>query len=207
MLTTERYNAGQPPQTFSAEQQRYLKQELQAIQRSFARATVEQTFNTSSDVLNTGFAVDTWVGGSDLLVPAMGWQHGSMLEWVLVATKTAAGLVPPAFTVRGGGNRSTADTSITTLTSNAQTAATDSAIITITAALQGLAAGSGTLHVTLFLQHMNAATGFANVGNVIVDQNATVTVPSYANQYLSLSLNAGASAAWTITQVRAHALW
>lgn len=207
MLTAERYTVGSPPGDFTTKQQIYLKTELQAIARSFARQTIEQSYNTSMVSQGPGFATDTWIAGSQVLVPPAGWQFGTLLEWRIVASKTAAGVAAPVFAIRGGRLLSTSDTLITTVTGNAQTAATDDAVISIYAAVQDLTTRTGTLVSTLQVLHSNAATGFTNTNVGITTQSAAVSIPFYGDQYLSLSLNAGAAAAWTITQVRAHALW
>src|SRR5438046_1702111 len=55
-------------------------------------------------------AVDIYVAGSNLAVPAHGLNAGTIFRWRFVMTKTAAGVASPVVTVRVGTAGTTADT-------------------------------------------------------------------------------------------------
>ena len=154
-----------------------------------------------------GFAADTWVTDSDLIIPTSGLQARTALRWDISVSKTAAGAATPIYVIRLGSARTTADTAILTLTGPAQTAAADVAVITIFATLRNVGA-SGVLQGTTSMVHNLAATGFANnAAGIVEGTSAGFDTTGKAGQYFSLSINGGASAAWTITRVRARMDW
>jgi hypothetical protein len=154
-----------------------------------------------------GFAADTWVTDSDLLVPSHGLQVRTYLRWEVSVSKTAAGTATPIYVIRLGTNRTTADTAILTLTGPAQTAAADVAVILIYATLRNTGA-SGVLQGTTSMGHNLAATGFANNASAIVEgTSAGFDTTAAGGKYFSLSINGGTSAAWTVTRVRSRMDW
>jgi hypothetical protein len=166
-----------------------------------------RSFNAAVAAQGAGFASDTYVTNSDLLIPSFGLQAKTLLRWTISASKTAAGVATPVYTVRIGANRTTADTSRLAITGPAQTAAADTAVIQIMLVVRTVAA-SGVIQGTLSLDHNLAATGFANDASSVVEgTSAGFDNSALGGSYIGLSINGGASAAWTITQVRAEALW
>lgn len=159
-----------------------------------ARAAVAQ---------QTGFAADTYLTNSSLVIPPSSMRAGMWWRWQLVATKTAAGTAQPVFQVRIGANQTTADTSRLSITTAAQTADADTALITILVTCQSVSA-TGVLQGLVWIQHNLAATGFANTPagfNLVEGTSAAFDNTTLGGQYLGLSINGVASAAWTINQV------
>jgi hypothetical protein len=159
-----------------------------------ARASVAQ---------QTGFSSDTYVTSSGLLIPADGMVVGMWWEWVLVLSKTGAGTAAPAWTIRIGSGQSTSDTSRWSQSTTAQTADADSAIVTIRGTVRTVSA-TGTIRASVHIQHNLAATGFASgpAGFDIVEAtSSTFDNTALAGLYIGLSVNGGASAAWTLEQV------
>lgn len=169
------------------------KNENGLVQGDSVRAAVAQ---------QTGFAADTYLTNSGLLIPSSGMQAGMFWEWKIIATKTAAGTATPVFQVRIGTNQTTADTSRVSITTAAQTAAVDAALITIICTCRNVGA-SGILRGAVWIQHNLAATGFANTPagfNLVEASGAAYDNSAEGGKYIGLSINGGASAAWTIGQ-------
>lgn len=159
---------------------------------------VAPNYSTSSQ---SGFATDTYVAGSSVAVPtADGLIPGTRYRCTFSVTKTAAGTAAAVFTVRVGTAAAVADTSRLALTADvAQTAAVASGIITVefvvrTQSATGVIAGG---------------VGVAAGSGVGLGSGATAVSSSFDNTYLTvgptnfvgLSINGGASAAWTINHV------
>jgi len=155
----------------------------------------------------TPFATDTYVTDSDLIIPSVGLQIRTYLRWEISATKTAAGVATPIYRIRLGSARTTADTAILTITGPAQTAAIDGAVITVFATLRNVGA-SAVLQGTTSMVHNLAATGFANnAAGMVEATSGTFDSTGKAGQFFGLSIDGGASAAWTVTRVRSRMDW
>lgn len=164
------------------------------------------SFNASI-AAQSGFAADTYLTDSDLLIPSFGFQARTMFRWRISVSKTAAGVATPIFTVRIGAARTVSDTSRLVLTGPAQTAAADVGVYDVLLVVRNVGA-SGVLQGTLLLSHNGAAVGLAsNDASAVEGTSAGFDNAALMGQYISLSINAGASAAWTISQVRAEAMW
>lgn len=158
---------------------------------------------------------DAYITNSDLIIPSFSLQAKTRIQWRLSASKTAAGIATPIYTIRTGTLRTTGDTSRLALTGPAQTAIAD--IGTLNVVLTVRTGGAATvIQGTAWWDHRGTAatstvgTGFANDASGHVeatsasfDSSALGTGPNY----IGLSINPGASAAWTITQVWAEANW
>lgn len=172
-----------------------------------------QTRNAAIAAQGAGFAADTWLTNSDLLIPSFGLQAKTVFRWELSASKTAAGIATPVYSIRFGSARSTADTARLVLTGPAQTAVADVGTLTIMATVRSIGA-AGVLQGTAWWSHRGTAasstsgTGFANdtTGHVEAT-SAAFDMTALAGLYASLSINGGASAAWTVTQALAYAEW
>lgn len=164
----------------------------------------------------TGFAADTWVTGSDLLIPSWGLQAKTIITWRISASKTGAGVATPIYTIRTGTARTTGDTSRLALTGPAQTAVADVGTLTIMAVVRNIGA-SGVIQATAWWEHRGTAantttsgTGFANDSTGHVEATSAGfdnTAASIAGKYISLSINGGTSAAFTVTQVQSEVDW
>lgn len=164
--------------------------------------------NASIAALALG-AADTWVTDSDMRIPSFGMQARTMFRWVLALSKGAAGAAAPAYTVRIGAARSVADTARLVLNGPLQTAVADDGILTIYVTVRNIGA-AGVLQGDMNFDHNLAATGFANNATAAVHATSAGfdnTAAAIAGLYISLSVNAGAAAAWTLSQLRAEAKW
>lgn len=162
----------------------------------------------------TGFAADTWIIGSDLLIPSWGLQAKTILLWRISASKTGAGVATPIYTIRTGTARSTADTSRLALTGPAQTAIADKGTLNVMVTVRSIGA-AGVIQGTAWWEHTGTAantttngTGFANDSTGHVEgTSAGFDTTALAGKYISLSVNGGTSAAWTTTQAQSEVDW
>lgn len=150
-----------------------------------------------------GFAADTYLTNSGLIIPSASMVVGMAWEWRMVITKTAAGAATPIFQVRVGPNQTTADTSRLSITTSAQTAAVDTALVKILVTCRSVGV-AGVIQGLVWIQHNLAATGFASVGpagfNLVEGTSVGFDNTALGGQFVGLSINGGASAAWTINQ-------
>jgi hypothetical protein len=150
---------------------------------------------TSSASLAPAAATDTWITDSGLLIPSFGMKQGMVFRWQMTLSKTAAGTAATVLTIRTGSNQSTADTSRLALTSSvAQTAAVAEGIMWVQVVVRSVSA-TGVI-----------AGGFGlaapvGLGGGKDGVSGTFDNTAMAGLYMGLTVNTGASAAWTITSI------
>ena len=150
---------------------------------------------TSTASQGAGFASDTFVTDSGLLIPSFGMKVGMVFRWQLTLSKTAAGTAASVVTVRTGSNQSTADTSrIALTTSTAQTAAVAEGIMWVQVVVRSVSATG----VVAGGFGMMAPVG---LGGGKDGASGTFDNSNMGGLYMGLSINGGASAAWTISTV------
>lgn len=147
-----------------------------------------------------GFAADTYVTDSRIVLPQTRIKAGSFYRCRIVITKTAAGTATPVFNVRTGTAGTTADTARLTYTSVAQTAVVDTGFLEVMATFRAVGA-SAVLASWLRFDHDLASTGFANATRGFQGQAVSGTFDSTtASMGIGVSMNGGTSAAWTVQQ-------
>ncbi len=164
--------------------------------------------NASIAAQGAGFSSDTYVTGSNLIIPSFQMQAKTLFHWRISVSKTAAGTATPVYSIRIGTAAGTSDTARLQLTGPAQSAAADIAVIEIIATVRSVGTGtSGVIQGTVLMAHNLAATGFATAAHVVEGTSAGFDNSDLDGSYIGLSIDGGASAAWTITQVRSAAIW
>ena len=172
-----------------------------------AAVTAGLIVGVGSTAAQTGFAADTYLAGSALALPTGLIRAGTSLYWVFDVVKTAAGTAAPKVIIRFGINGSGSDVARVTFTFSIQTAAIDRGIIEVWANFS-FAGSVATLAGIAKLSHQLAVTGLNTVQPAGMQTLAVTsggfdsTVPS---SFIGLSVNGGASAAWTVTAVQASA--
>lgn len=170
--------------------------------------------NAATAAQGAGFATDTYVANSDLLIPSWGLQAKTIFRWYLSASKTGAGVAAPAYAIRIGSLRTVVDTARLTLTGPAQTAVADIGTLLIMLTVRSVG-GAGVIQGTANWAHRGTAantttsgTGFANDSTGHVEAtSAGFDNSALGGNYIGLSINGGLSASWTVTQVQAEAFW
>lgn len=174
------------------------------------------TYNAAIAAQAGGFAADTYVTDSDLQIPSFGMQARTQFCWKISASKTGAGVATPIYIVRIGSGRTVSDAARLTLTGPAQTAIADIGTLIIMVTVRNIGA-AGILAGTAWWEHRGTAantttsgTGFANDSTGHVEGASAGfdnTAAAMAGFYVGLSINGGASAVWSPTQVWAEANW
>lgn len=170
--------------------------------------------NAAIAAQGAGFSSDTYVTNSDLLIPSFGVQAKTVFTWRISASKTGAGTATPVYSVRIGANRTTGDIARLQLTGPAQTAVADIGTLVIMVTVRTVAA-SGVLQGTAWWEHRGTSAstttqgvGFANDGTGHVEgTSAGFDNSALGGSYVGLSVDGGASAAWTLTQCFAEVRW
>ena len=167
-----------------------------------------QLSNQSVSTPGAGFASDTYLVGSSIAVPNGFFRVGSTYRLTFDVTKTAAGTATPIITVRIGTAGSVADAAILAFTFGAGTAAADTGRVDILAVFRTVGGGtSAVMQGMAQIAHHLAATGLTSTGAsgmgivLVTSSGFDSTTPS---SVIGASVNGGASAAWTITLVRAE---
>lgn len=161
----------------------------------------------------TGFAADTYLLGSKILLPTTLLVAGqTMFRWNFGVSKTAACTGTPTVIIRYGTAGAIGDTAIVTFTFAAQTAAIDRGWFEVIARFRTVGSGtSAVLDAEALLSHQLATTGLNST--TTGSQELAVTSGGFnstpANSYIGLSVNGTsttAPAVWTITTVHAFAV-
>lgn len=160
--------------------------------------TLSRTWSTAAQ--GAGFSSDTYVTGSGIRIPECGMQAGQVYRWFVSVSKTAAGTAQTEFTIRIGAAQTTADTARWQVTATvAQTAVADDGLIIVTCVVRTVGA-SGVIAAGAAVASGAGLGGGAHGASAGFDNSAL------GGQYVGLSINAGASAAWTLECVSGELL-
>lgn len=153
----------------------------------------------------TGFAADTYLAGSRIAVPVASIVGGqTSFRWAFGISKTAAGVAAPTVIIRYGTAGAIGDTARVTFTFAAQTAVIDRGWMDVIASFRTVGSGtSAILDAEAALWHQLATTGLNTTTQggqeLAVSSSGFDSTP--VGSFIGLSVNGGASAAWTITSV------
>lgn len=153
---------------------------------------------TAGQTTITGNA-DVYLVNSGIAIPETRLQVGTFIRWKIFVSKTAAGTAAPVFTFRHGTAQSTADTSRGAVTCSAQTATLNSGCIIDCMATFRAVGASAVLQFGVG----QGVAGFSTQGGVATSATFNSAV---SGMFLGISINPGASAAWTVSQVHVDLL-
>lgn len=159
-------------------------------------SALKSAFSTAT--VSAGYAADTYLAGSGILIPTGGYVAGSTYTCVFDMVKTNAGSAQFTITLRiGTGGGVVGDTSIASFAFAVGTAAVDSGIFTVTAHFRTVGSGTGAVIAGVAeCSHALAATGLITTGASGFGQIATVSSgfdSTIAATTIGLSVNGGAS--------------
>ncbi len=163
----------------------------------------------ASVAAQAGFAADTYLAGSNLLLPTGLIRAGTSMYWVFDAVKTAAGVAAMQIYIRVGTAGAIGDTARVTFTFSIQTAVIDRAIFEIWANFRSVGSGTAAVIAGIArLHHQLAVTGFntvqpAGLQTLAVTSGGFDSTP--AGTYAGLSVFGGLADAVTVTVVQAQA--
>lgn len=164
--------------------------------------------NASVASVAAGFAADTYMAGSPILVPNSSFRVGSIYRFVFDMVKTAAGTAAFTATLRIGTLGTTADAAILTFAFGAGTAAVDTGIFEIWAHIRSIGA-AGVMTGMCRCTHHLAATGLISTGasgtGIILNTSAAFDT-TVANSIIGVSVNGGAAFSGTNTLQQAQLL-
>jgi hypothetical protein len=162
--------------------------------------------SVATSAMGAGFASDTYVTGSALIIPQARIQAGSLYRCKIVLTKTAASTATPTANIRYGTAGTTADTSRLAYTFvSAQTAAADTAEIEFQVTFRAVGSGTtGVLSGSIGLRHNLATTGFCTRASFVIHATSAGFDSTPTNSRIGVSMNGGASASWTVETVEAE---
>jgi len=164
--------------------------------------------NGSTATVSAGYAVDTYLAGSAVTVPAGAWKVGTIYQCGFDMVKTAAGTAAFTITIRIGTLGTTGDTSVYTIPWAVGTAAIDTGWFEVYIAFRTVGAGATIAAVGTCAHHL-AATGLISTGasgNGIIAQGVGGSFSSTTATILGLSVNGGASFSGTNTTVQSLVL-
>lgn len=165
---------------------------------------LRQAVNQSLSAQGPGFAADTYLAGSNIAVPTTGLRAGTRYRLVFDATKTAAGVAAPVITLRFGTAGSVADAALVALTFPAQTAVADVGRFAVEVTFRSVGSGtSAVVQAMASLIHGLAATGLSTSSAPVQIGTSSGFNSTPANSIIGVSVNGGASAAWTVSLVQA----
>ena len=160
-------------------------------------------YNQSLTTQGPGFATDTYLGGATTSIPATGLRIGSRYHMIFQASKTAAGVATPILIVRFGTAGAIGDNARCTITFSAQTAAVDTGSFEVWVTFRTIGA-SAVMQCVGQRLHGASVTGFGNLVSETQSVTSGTFDSSVANSIIGVSVNGGATAAWTITLVQAE---
>jgi hypothetical protein len=159
--------------------------------------------NQSVTSQGAGFASDTYLTGSNILLPGAPFVGTTYKLWFDVV-KTGAGTATPIISVRVGTAGAIGDTAILTFTFGAGTAAADTGIFSVLATFRTVGAStSAVLQGQSGLISNLTTTGLSNAKKALQVTSSGFN-STVANSYIGASYNGGASASHTVQLVRAE---
>lgn len=161
--------------------------------------------NASVSTPAAGFAADTYLVGSSCAIPNGLLQAKTKYRCRFSVSKTGAGVATPIINIRIGTLGTVGDAPRGVLTFAAQTAVIDEGLFEIEAIFRTVGAG-----VAAVLQSMGKLTHRLSITGLSTDVSGMKLATSagfdstVANSIIGLSVNGGASAAWTVAVVSAE---
>jgi len=164
--------------------------------------------NASAVGASAAFAADTYLSGSNIVIPVAGdWLVNMTYYCQFDMTKTANGTATFIITIRMGTAGTTSDTAIQTITFAAGTAAIDEGIFEVYATFKSVGSGTSAVLVSSAkCSHHLAATGLVSTGasGTGIIKNTSSGFNSTTPTTIGLSINGGASFSGTNVQVQSQ---
>lgn len=159
--------------------------------------------NFATAAQGPGFAADTYLVGSSIAIPAsLTLQAMSQYRCRISLNKTAVGAAAPTAIIRVGTAGTVADTAVVTFTGAVQTGVADTGLIDILSTWRVIGA-SGVLQGTFSLKHL-LGNGVGLSGTDLIEVTSAAFNTTTASLIMGISLNFGAAANVTVTQVEAE---
>lgn len=159
-------------------------------------------FNYSTGSQTPAATTRTYITGSNLVMPSIGFKIGATFRWYFNMTKTAAGTATSTIDIAFGTAGTTSDTARCSFTKPAGTAAADEAWVEIFAVVRGPLSASCVVSAECIVTHNLATTGHMTQQQYVATvQSSTFDITAATT--VGICLTSGASDAITIQQVHA----
>ena len=154
----------------------------------------------ASIVNQTISATTSLVDGSLVVVPPQGFQVGTVLQWTIPFSKTAAGTAARTVAVKYGTAGSTSDGTTIATASFTPTAVVDQGVLTITLVVTALGSGtSATALCQMDIVHTSAtAVGWGASAITATMAGFNSTLPQSGNAFLEVVITTGTAEVLTI---------
>jgi hypothetical protein len=160
-------------------------------------------FNQSLADQGPGFAVDSYLAGSAIAIPAAALKAGTRYRVIFDVRKTAAGAAAPQITLRFGTAGTVADAALCVMTFPVQTAAADDGRFSLEVTFRSVGAGTAVVQSVAALTHTLLSSGLANSPGPVRRATSAPFNSTLAGAVIGVSVNGGALAAWTVSLVQA----
>ena len=179
---------------------------LRMIDESGNIVIVNPPINAAVAQVSGAYAVDTYLAGSGISVPAGNFRAGCQYACIFDMVKTGAGTATPIVYVRIGTAGTTADTARLTFTFGAGTAVIDTAVFEVLVSFYSVGSGtSAVVQGVVRARHNLATTGmFNNASSWIITLAASGGFDSSAATKIGVSFNGGTSFSGTNNLVHAR---
>lgn len=175
--------------------------DIKALQAAIGGTPNQYNGSTANQTIPAN--ADTLLNGSTVAFPTGTIKAGTIYRCKFNVAKTNAGTASPVINVRVGTAGTAADAARVALTFAAQTAAIDEGIVEVDCLFRTSGA-TAQLQAVGRIGHRLATTGLSTSNeSVVTNTNAGFDVTT-AGLKFSLSINTGASAAWTINFLSAE---
>ena len=163
-------------------------------------------FNQSVAAQGPAFSADTYLVGSNISIPSGYPRVGTLYHATFDVSKTGAGTATPIVALRIGTAGTTSDAAICTFTFSAGTANADVGTFEVWGVFRTVGSGtSAVLQGRAEIRHgTSATTGLVNLVAPTLQVTSSGFDSTIANSIVGLSVNGGASAAWTVQLVTAE---
>lgn len=157
----------------------------------------------STAAQSSTFASDTYVTGSFIVMPSAP-RAGSIYRCSFDMTKTAAGTATPILQVRTGTAGTTSDTSRTSHTFAAGTAAASTARISVDCLFRSVGSGTSAVLTTTAVITNTGTTGVIGAASGVVQTQSSGFDSTTASLGIGISFNGGTSFSGTVQRVQAE---
>lgn len=170
-----------------------------------------QQLTNSSTANQTGFASDTYLTGSRLLIPNNSLAVANTYHLIFDMVKTGAGTATPVINIRFGTAGAVGDTARLTFTFGAGTAVADTGTFEVWVHFRSIGSGASAILTGIAqCRHGLAVTGLTSTGasgiGTIINTGSGFD-STVANSYIGASFNGGASFSGTNVVVQSQLLY
>ena len=163
-------------------------------------------YNRSTSTVSGGYAADTYLAGSSIVVGTAGWATGGLYRCLFDILKTGAGVATFTVSLRVGTAGTTSDTAITTFSVGAGTAVADQGQVEVIFILRSTGLSAAWAARGTFMHNNTSNAGLWPAPTIILGGFAVsgTTINTGSATTIGLSINGGTSFSGTVGMVEAQ---